>query len=214
MTHAELLALLLPPGSYDASEPRLSAELAAEGSALDQAQGDASKVLAGITPYDSAEMLADWERVYGLPDPLLGPNQTLQQRMAALIQRINEVGGLSREYFIFVALNLGFSINITEFQPFRAGRSQAGQPVYGEAWVFTWRISAAESTIFRFRAGRSAAGEPLAKWGNELLESVLRRLAPAHTVLQFAYGGDPSLLLDEEGDGFLMDEDNDYLDFS
>ncbi len=213
MTHAELLALLLPPVSYRYSPEavRVSASIAADGNALDKAMVDGAAVVDGITPYGRAELLQDWERVYGLADA--ARHRTLQERLAALLQRINEVGGLSREYFIFVALNLGFSISITEFSPFRVG-SPVGQPLYGDDWMFAWRINAPETTVVRFRVGRSAVGEPLAKWGNELLEAALTALAPAHTILLFSYGGNPELLLDEAGDGFLLTEDNDYLDFS
>ena len=37
------------------------------------------------------------------------------------------------------------------------------------------------------RASASRVGDPLARWGNTILECVLRALAPAHTILQFAY---------------------------
>ncbi|EHP39436.1 tail protein [Cupriavidus basilensis OR16] len=213
MTHAELLSLLLPPVSYRYSPEggRLTASIKADGNSLDKAMLDGVAVIDGITPYGRADLLVDWERIYGLADA--ARQRTIQERLAALLQRINEDGGLSREYFIFLALNLGFSINIAEFSPFKVG-SAVGQPLYGDDWVFAWRINAPETTLVPFRVGRSAVGEPLMKWGNELLEAALKALAPAHTVLQFAYAGDPSLLIDEEGDGFLLDEDNDYLDFS
>lgn len=213
MTHAELLALLLPPVSYRYSPGggRLSASIGADGNALDKAMVDGVSAIDGITPYGRAELLQDYERVYGLTQA--AKQRTLQERLAALLQRINENGGLSREYFIFLALNLGFSITITEFSPFRAG-SPVGQPLYGDDWVFAWRVNAPQTTVVPFRAGRSAVGEPLMKWGNELLEAALRSLAPAHTVLQYSYGGNPELLLDEAGDGFLLTEDNDYLDMS
>lgn len=212
MTHTELLGLLLPPGSYQLAEgSRLNASITAYGNTLDRVQADGLSVPSGITPFGRAELLTDWERTYGLVEA--ARQRTVQERLAALLQRINEGGGLSREYFIFAALNLGFSINIAEFTPFRVG-TPVERPLYGDDWVFVWRVLAPATTIVPFRVDRSAVGEPLAKWGNELLEATLRALAPAHAVLQFSYAGNPSLLIDEDGDGFLLDEDNDYLDFS
>lgn len=38
------------------------------------------------------------------------------------------------------------------------------------------------------RVGKSAVGEPLRSWGNSEMQCRLGELAPAHTVLQFAYG--------------------------
>lgn len=213
MTHAELLALLLPPVSYQYSPAatRLGAELATEGRALDCAMADGLSAIDGITPFGRADLLTDWERVYGMSEA--ARKRTVQERLAALLQRINEEGGLSREYFILVALNLGFSINIAEFSPYRV-EGPVERPLYGDDWVFVWRVLAPETTIVPFRVDRSAVGEPLAKWGNELLEATLQALQPAHTVLRFSYGGDPSLLMNEGGDGFLLDEDHNYLDLS
>ncbi|MHC1700274.1 MAG: hypothetical protein AB9900_04730 [Humidesulfovibrio sp.] len=39
-----------------------------------------------------------------------------------------------------------------------------------------------------FSVGQSCVGEPLASWGDELLECTVRDRAPAHTIVQFAYG--------------------------
>lgn len=214
MMHADLLSLLLPPVSYDPNGERLASELQVEGRALDAAEANARRVLDAITPFGAPELLKDWERNYGLSDGDQQRKRSLQERMAALLQRINEQGGLSREYFIFLALRLGYSVNVIEFRPFRSGRSKVGDPIYGDDWMFAWRIHAPAATILPFRAGLSMVGEPLAKWSNELLERALKTLAPAHSILQFTYGGDPSLQIDEDGDGFLIDEENDYLDLS
>jgi uncharacterized protein YmfQ (DUF2313 family) len=38
-----------------------------------------------------------------------------------------------------------------------------------------------------FSAGVSRAGDPLVKWGSPLLECELRRIAPAESMMIFAY---------------------------
>lgn len=138
-------------------------------------------------PAAAAEMLSDWERAYGLPDGCGSEGDSVAQRRAALLARIAERGGQSRAYFIGVAAALGFEVTIEEFRPFRAGAGRAGEPVYGQDWAFVWRVNAPETTVVPFRAGISAAGDPLRSWGNARLECVIRRIAPAHTVVLFSY---------------------------
>ncbi|MDN8050310.1 DUF2313 domain-containing protein [Burkholderia multivorans] len=198
MKHATLLALLLPPTSYDSTGRRLAAALAAEGKVLDDAQANGLATLDAITPDGDLSMLASWERVYGLPDPSLGANQSIELRLASLIQRINETGEFTRDVMVWVALRLGYSISFTEFHPFHV-ETPVEQPLYGDDWMYALQINA------------RADHEP---FGNALLESAMRRIALAHIVLIFNYGGNPNLFLFEEGDGFLLTEDDQYLDMS
>ena len=69
--HADLLARLLPPAAIDPQAPAIGAELAAEGNALDVALGAADQGLDESDPAAAAATMADWERVFGLPDSLL-----------------------------------------------------------------------------------------------------------------------------------------------
>lgn len=140
-------------------------------------------------PARTVELLAAWERAYGLPDPCVGEVQTIQQRRASLLGRIAGAGGQSRAYYIAVAAAIGFDVTVEEFVPFRAGTGRAGMPCSDNTWQFTWLIRAPAETPRQFRAGQSAAGDPLQVWGNDALECVLGRLKPAHTTLLFAYGG-------------------------
>jgi uncharacterized protein YmfQ (DUF2313 family) len=139
-------------------------------------------------PGQAIELLADWERAYGLPDHCSPLTATIQQRQAALVARIASQGGQSITYYVAVAAALGYTITITEFRPFRVSRSRVGDPLCGDPWRYTWRVNAPSVTMRYFRVGRSAVGEPLRSWGNSELECRLGTLAPAHTVLQFAYG--------------------------
>ncbi len=182
---------LLPRGAAwprdpDARLTQLLSGLAATQARQHARTGDLSEHESD--PALALEMLPDWERAYGLPDPCTPLNATIQQRRAALLARIAARGGQSVAYFTEVAAALGYTITVEEFRPFRFGRGRFGTPLYGVDWAFAWRVRAPEATVTPFRFGRSAFGEPLRVWGNEQLECVLTRLKPAHTVLIFAYG--------------------------
>lgn len=184
------LQALLPPGMAWTRErasnlARLLSAFAAELARLD---GRAHDLVEEADPRTAVELVADWERLLGLPDPCAGQAVTLQERRERVVQKLTTLGGQSRAYFIAVAAALGFAITIEEFRPFRASMSSAGDPVCDEDWWFVWRVHGPEQTIRDFRVSASVTGEPLRNWGNQILECVLARLKPAHTLVQFAYG--------------------------
>ena len=187
------LQALLPPGAAwprddDAALSRLLAAAADELARIDRR---AEQLIDEADPRTTAEMLADWERVAGLPDPCVaasGEAQSVPQRHAALVARLAALGGQAAAYFIALAASLGYAITIEEFRPFRAGASRAGDALTNGDWSFTWRVYAPPTTPVTFRAGQSAAGDALRSWSNVALECVLNRFKPAHTNLLFAYG--------------------------
>lgn len=153
----------------------------------ERSNGRAADLLIDVFPATTDELLPEWEKSLGLPDPCAGPAATIQARRAQVVAKLTNSGGQSVAYFIDYAAKLGFVITITEYAPFRAGHSHAGDPAAGPDWAHTWAVNAALNTIIYFRAGQSSAGEPLASWGNEVLECELNTIKPAHTVLQFHY---------------------------
>lgn len=189
--YIEQLSALLPPGlairrETDTDVYKLLTALAEE---LARVDGRGDDLLRESDPRTTLEMLTDWETQVGLPDPCLaGVDQTVQERRNAVVARLTGRGGQSRQFFIDLAASLGYTVTITEFRPFRAGISTAGDALTNGDWIFAWRVNAPETTITPFRAGQSTAGEPLRAWGNERLECAIERVSPAHTILQFAYG--------------------------
>lgn len=169
--------------------------------------GRALQLIDEADPRTTAEMLADWERVAGLPDSCSGLLADTQQgRRNELVSKLVGQGGQSRTYFIEVAAALGFSIEIEEFRPFRVGQATAGQALTNGDWRFAWRVRAPTVTVMRFRVGQSAVGEALATWGNAGMECRIRNYRPAQTNVIFAYGpagGD--LLLLPDGSGYVLD---------
>lgn len=187
--YREALAGLLPTGGAWPRDPgsslmRFLASLAAEMERLD---ARAAQLLAETDPASTTELLPDWERVVGLPDPCVTLAQTVAERRLALEGRLTSVGGQSRRFFIELASRLGYSITIDEFAS-SAAATAAGITFTGDEWASTWRVNVPTIvSITPFRAGAGAAGEPLRAWSNEVIECQFVRYKPAHTRVLFAY---------------------------
>ncbi|MCM8595124.1 YmfQ family protein [Accumulibacter sp.] len=188
MIHADLLKLLLPPASVDPNGPSIGAELVADGAALDRALGYAEQALEESDPRTTAALLADWERVYGLPDPVLvaaGISQSFQERRSALVAKVTFQGGQSVAFYLALAATLGYTITITECHP-ETTEDDTEYPVRDEQYRFVWIVNAALYTV-RDLVTEDDTEMATAVWGNALLESFLTRYKPAHTLVLFAY---------------------------
>jgi uncharacterized protein YmfQ (DUF2313 family) len=84
-------------------------------------------------PRKTVELLPDWERNWGLPDPCYEAPQTIGQRQLALVMRMTMQGAASREFFIAVAAQIGYAITITEYRVWVVGLDGCGDcRVYGD----------------------------------------------------------------------------------
>jgi uncharacterized protein YmfQ (DUF2313 family) len=134
-------------------------------------------------PRSANEMLGDWERNFGLPDPCLPyPPNTPFDRRVALVARMTMLGAQDRNFFTDLAASLGQSINIQEYAPYMCGVSRTGDtrsPLYG-----------ADSSHYRWQLGPP---EMRFHWTVDLTsvlsgaECVMRRYGPAHTELVIKY---------------------------
>lgn len=187
--YRDALAALLPSGAAWSRDPAsaLMKVLAALGAELERLDGRAAQLLAETDPASTTELLPDWERVVGLPDPCVTLSQTVAERRLALEGRLTAVGGQSRAFFIALASRLGYSVTIDEFASSGAATA-AGISFTGDEWAHIWRVNVPTSVaITPFRAGAGAAGEPLRAWSNEVIECQFLRYKPAHTQVLFAY---------------------------
>jgi len=162
-------------------------------------------------PRLTLELLPDWERNWGLPDPCFKQAQTIDQRHALLIMKMTLLGAQSREFFIGIAAWLGYTITITERAPFMCGVSQAGDTrgminwndtpgmhpeIADYRWEigppeirFYWTVHVINAPLTWFRAASGQAGvDPHLRIGYAYdLECLLRRWSPAHTDIVFDY---------------------------
>jgi uncharacterized protein YmfQ (DUF2313 family) len=187
-TYRQLLTGLLPQGDAWSREPGsvLGRLLEGFGAEPARAHNRLLDLLDEADPRTTLELLPEWERFAGLPDPCSGLAPSLAGRREQLTAKVTQRGGQTPAYFIGLAASLGFVVTITEFPAFDCG-SDCDAAVNGPAWLFAWQVNAPETTISEMGC-ESFCDEPLRHWGNEPLECALSRLKPAHTHVMFAYG--------------------------
>lgn len=188
------LQALLPPGMAFPRAPGAMLSKLLDALAAEFARVDARgwQLIDEADPRSALELLGDWERVCGLPDACTAElATTLQERRAAVVDRLTAVGGASKDYFIALAEAMGYAIEIDEYRPFVAGLSRCGDVLKGGHSVrHQWRVRVTGPRYVHFRAGVSQAGDRLGKIVRaEDLECKLKRFKPAHTHLIFSYLG-------------------------
>ncbi|MFL6873876.1 YmfQ family protein [Pseudomonas marginalis] len=182
---------LLPPGPAWDAELVPEIDLVLSGVALEFSRLDARAValLNEIDPAGVSELVPDWEAIMGLPDSCLGPNPAFEDRRLAVRRRLVEVGGQSRGYFIEIAVSQGHpNASITEHRAPRMGRSRFGSAHFG-TWSaqFMWTLNTGGRQRQGRRFGVSYWGERFGTNPGNALECLIRRPAPAHTVVHINY---------------------------
>jgi uncharacterized protein YmfQ (DUF2313 family) len=185
--YARQLKQLLPLGQAWNLEPtsNLSKLLTGVADECARIDGRGVTLFAEADPRTAFELLTDWERVLGLPNPCVTTEQSLAQRRAAVLAQLISLGGQTPAYFIEIAAALGYAVTIAEFTPHDVN-DDVGQPIDGDAWAYAWQVNAPLNTIGELSVD-DPVSEPIAWWGNVALECVLTRLKPAHTFVIFAY---------------------------
>lgn len=142
-------------------------------------------------PESTFQLLPDWERAAGLPNPCVAEPLGIEERRNALVQHLTSRGGQSRAYFLGIAAQLGYDVELVEHTPFMCGLSQCGGiDEVGEPWIaHHWSLVVTGMRVIWFRAGLGQCGlDPLARIALATdLECVIRPLQPAHGILHFSY---------------------------
>lgn len=189
------LQQLLPDGPAWTDDPNAAISNLLAGLAQELARIDARawQLIDEADPRTANELLGDWERVAGLPDPCVAArvgDQTVAERQAALVAKLVQVGGQSVAYFEAIAQALGYTITITvQPPPFRTGWNFCPDRLGTADSVYWWRVTAPVNS-------RSP-------WRDAVLECTLRALAPAHTLVTFDWFDND--LITEDGDAFVTE---------
>jgi uncharacterized protein YmfQ (DUF2313 family) len=155
-------------------------------------------------PRATIELITDWERNWGLPDPCLNnPPTDLFTRRAYLVAKMTLVGAQSRQYFIGLAEAAGYHITITEFLPYMTGVSRCGDSRWyntGDTTHYLWQLGPPEmryywtvhvgaKDLIYFHCNSSQCGiDRLLKIGIPSdLECTFGKLKPAHTEIVYDF---------------------------
>jgi uncharacterized protein YmfQ (DUF2313 family) len=186
--YREALLALLPQGRLLNLEPGSFLWSLADAVAQEFARCEARAhdLLDESDPRSANEMLADWERVAGLPDECHGLGTTLEARRAELHAKITAQGSLSRQFYTDVAARLGFVVqSIDEFDESNPGPGGLG--FSGADWRHVWRLNVEDNGGIAYFTCDSLCDERLSEWGDQVLECVIARIKPLHTRALFAY---------------------------
>lgn len=182
--YIEALFDLLPIGRWWRKQDRttrLAKFIAGLSPELARLHNLALSLIEEVDPRTVDQLLANWEEIYGLPDPCVPEMyqpSTLQERREALHARWIATGGQSADYYAAVAdALLGVpegTVEVVELQylPFRTSISRCGDRLNQAGSQFIWTIKAPAST-------------PAAKRAQ--LECMINRIKPSHTVAQYEY---------------------------
>jgi len=168
----EAMLALLPSGPVWPREPGavLPQVIAGLAPTYERMSARAAALLLDAPVGTLDELLTEWEATLGLPDPCAGGSPTVSQRRASAAAAIAARGGQSARYFLGVLTALGRTGTVQSFAPARAGLLAVGSPLYGPDWAFVW-----EATVDPAEVATAAT--------DAVVECVLRRIAPAHTIL-------------------------------
>lgn len=192
--YAAQLRQLMPQGAAWSFAPDgpMAGFLLALGEEFARIDARGLDLLEEADPRTALELLGDWERVAALPDACSGAPDSPAERQAALHQKLTRLGSQSRAAYIEMAARLGYVIQIDEHHPFRMG-CRMGERVNGPDWAFAWTVRVrpfprmSQQLFYAvFRMG-DRMGTRLRGFGALDIECLIRRAAPAHTVVLFSY---------------------------
>lgn len=189
--YLEMLGALLPPGPAWEHERAPEVHRVLSGLAPEFTRLDAS-VSALLEEMDAAtvrELVPDWERVCGLPDECLGPAQSFEERQRAVRRRLLGVGGQKKAFFEQLAHENGFpDAWVEEHRAPRFGRARFGVARFGtRQQQYIWTMHMGRRRAAGRRWGVSIWGERFGRNHAGGIECLIKRHAPAHTLVLFDY---------------------------
>jgi uncharacterized protein YmfQ (DUF2313 family) len=201
--YKSLIRKLFPKGEAWRIEPgtpfaKLADALAQEPARIEKRL---ENFLNEMDPRTTSEMLDNWERLLNIPDECTPADAStvISDRRLRIMQKLTTGGGQNGAFYLLLAQQLGYDsslFSVNSFNDFKVGFSAVGEALTnatdsdGEetGWPHTFRVEAPAEFVQRFRVGRSTVGQKLVLPENTTLECVMRKFAPAHSTVLFAFG--------------------------
>lgn len=180
---------LLPPGLFWNLGPNFRNLIDARAQMLERVDLRGDDLLREMDPRTTYELLPDFERVYGLPDPCAPEALSVADRRAAVVAKITDAGLQTPAFFIQQAEAMGYVG--TELQEFElcTCESDCEDLLCEEPWmhVFMLHLPVAPPALGATCDG--SCEDYLGAPPNTRIECLINRLKPAHTAALFNYTG-------------------------
>lgn len=158
------------------------------GTTLAQVHARANQLIEEADARTTSELLVDWERVVGLPDPCLTPATSTAERRRRVVQRLTYQGGQSVAFFIAFLAVLGYpGCTVTEYRPLKCN-SKCNAPLNQGGWRYGWRVNVPGTVNVRRLTCTGRCNDPIASWGDPGLLCLISAHRPAHTKVFVSYG--------------------------
>ncbi len=197
--YTQQIKQMLPPGlawNADDTAPCMALMLECWAMEFSRIDGRVEALINEVDPRLCIETFQEWLTQWGVPDECLKAWGTVlmdelspQMLRQALVQKVTTIGSQSIRFFVEMAKSYGYSIYIDECRPFMTTSTVMDALYSTSSWYHHWHVK-----IFTGQAGKvfyhntlGDVKEPLSWWGDKIIECLLRRYAPAHTVLQIGY---------------------------
>lgn len=190
--YADVLRKLLPRGRVWTREDEgvQAAVLDALGVAAQDIDSSALTLIAAAFPATADQLLPEWDETLGLPDACFGPFANDDENRQQVVAKLISTGGQSIPYFVSLALTLGYDIEITEFA-IHTVISPVTVPIAGLDWPYTWKVQIIGTPGVQWHTVDGPVEQALSFLGTtpteQVVECLLKRYAPAQTVLIFQY---------------------------
>ncbi|EEG08945.1 YmfQ family protein [Pseudogulbenkiania ferrooxidans] len=186
--HAQLLLRLLPPVAYDPNGLHVGLRAQAAGTVLDDLDDNYRALVSALSPVSANDLLSLWERNLAIEPEYGAPYAS---RVARILSRLRETGGLSLPYFTRIAAGLGYQIDIEEQGARVLGQTWCGMRLRhpDTLWVWTVHVGGPPVRIWHARCGSSRCGERLTMVSDPIIETLFNDLKPADTRCLFYYEG-------------------------
>lgn len=189
--YTQALASIMPKGfawprDPDSVQMRIVSGLAASFAEFDAATAE---IVAQWQPATTVARLAEWEQATGLPDPCLGPDQTVEKRKAALLNRLRgpqlvyeNSSPAAPNVIVGLFAAAGYVAEVRYNTPARVGRARVGDrlgQLNGKLYI-TIQSSISGSIQFA-RVGIARVGDRLSTVDQAAaeIECYVRRIVPA-----------------------------------
>lgn len=208
--YKQLISNLLPKGRLwkvvQNSDSVFSKFIKASAEEFCRVDDRTKQMLLEVDPRTTFESVDQWEAALGIPDECTPEGQDLAERRTQIVQKLTNVGGISKTFYEFIIAQLGFTATVENRLNFIVGRARVGdaltnyfnrvflvgQNTVGEqlkvvGWRYYFNVELPATSAQFFEVGLSTVGQPLVAFSNPLIECTIRKLKPAHSGVIFTF---------------------------